>query len=90
MSFPKTLDDAYVLYYTPKACFGDVRYTTGKIAAHIRYLAICKYDDGNSFFLFGCNADYDVVSDLPLCSVAECMRVAEDTYDCAVSWIEMA
>ena len=28
MSFPKMLDNASVLYYTPENCYGEVYYTT--------------------------------------------------------------
>ena len=65
MSFPKILDGAKVLYFTPQSSFGSVYYTMGGIADHICYLAICKYenDNDNAVYLFGCNSDYEVVSD---------------------------
>lgn len=89
MSFPTMLDNASVLYYTPENCYGEVYYTTGELAENIRYLAICKYEDDASFYLFGCNADYEVVSDSPWMSVEECMRIAKNSYDCVISWIAM-
>ena len=89
MSFPKMLDNARVLYYTSEGCYGGVHYTTGELVENICYLAICRYEDDTSFYLFGCNTDYEVVSDSPWMSVEECMRIAEDSYDCAISWIAM-
>ena len=87
MIFPETLDNAHVLYFTPQASYGTVCFTTGKIADHICYLAICKYENDNNYYLFGCDSNYDVVSDYPWCSVEECMRVASSSYDCDISWI---
>ena len=63
MIFPETLDNAHVLYFTPQASYGTVCFTTGKIADHICYLAICKYENDNNYYLFGCDSNYDVVSD---------------------------
>lgn len=90
MSFPKVLDNACVLYYTPQACYGTVYYSTGEIAEHICYLAICKYENDASYYLFGCNSYQEIVSDSPWESVEEYMRVAENSYHCAISWIAMA
>lgn len=89
MNFPKVLDNATVLYYTPQDCYGTVCYTTGEIAEHIRYLAICKYENGTGFYLFSCNADYEVVGDSQWESVEQCMLVAENSHDRAISWIAM-
>ncbi len=89
MSFPKLLDNASVLYYTPENGYAEVHYTTGEFAEHIRYFAICKYEDDTAFYLFGCNTEYEVVSDSSWMSVEECMRIAENSYDCAISWIAM-
>ncbi len=89
MSFPKILDNAKVLYFTPQSNYGTVYYTTGEIADYICYLAICKYENDNTFYLFGCNSDYDVVSDSSWGSIEECMRIAQTTYNGLISWIEM-
>ena len=59
----------------------------GEIADHICYLAICKYKNDASVYLFGCNADYEVVSDLNWQSIDECMRVAKASFDTTISWI---
>ena len=89
MSFPKVLDDACVLYYTPQDCYGTVRYTTGEAVGNISYLAICKYKNDSAYYLFGCNAAYEVVSDSLWNTVEECMCAAKNSYDCVVSWIAM-
>ena len=59
MSFPKLLDNASILYHTPENCFGEIYYTTGEPAEQIRYLAIYKYENDTSYYLFGCNADQE-------------------------------
>lgn len=89
MNFPKVLDGAEVLYFTSQSSFGPVYYSTGGIADHICYLAICKYKNGDAFYLFGCNSDYEVVSDSPWGSIKECMRIAKDSYNCEIAWIAM-
>lgn len=89
MSFPKLLDNASILYQTPENCYGEIYYTTGELAEQILYLAIYKYENDTSYYLFGCNADQEVVSDSPWKSVEECMCVAKGSYSCAISWIAM-
>ena len=89
MNFPKVLDNACVLYYTQQDYYGTVRYTTGENADYIRYLVICKYEKDAQYYLFGCNAEYEVVSDSPWESVEQCMLIAENSYDRDISWIAM-
>jgi hypothetical protein len=89
MKFPTVLDNANVLFCTPQDYYGAVRYTTGEIVDYIRYLAICKYEGDTQYYLFGCNAEYEVVSDSPWESVEECMLVAKNSYNRIVSWIAM-
>ena len=43
--FPDKLDNAKVLYYTPKGDYGAMYYDTGEVAAYFEYLAICKYEN---------------------------------------------
>lgn len=85
--FPKSLDNAQVLYYTPLDNYGETYYTAGEIADHIKYLAICKYENDHSYYLFGCNINYEVVSDSPWESIQECMNVAHSSYQKNISWI---
>ena len=39
--FPKILDGADVLYYTPYDNFGEIYWDNGEIAHYVKYLAIC-------------------------------------------------
>lgn len=87
MNFPKVLDHAQVLYFTPQASYGAVYSSSGEIADVVRYLAICKYGSSNTCYLFGCNARYEVVSDIPLDSIEDCMAVASRSYASDISWI---
>ena len=89
MTFPKILDGACVLYYTQHDYYGTVRYTTGEIADRICYLVICEYENDTQYYLFGCNAEYEVVSVSSWESVEQCMLVAVNSYDRAISWIAM-
>ena len=73
--FPDTLDNAKVLYYTPKGNYGDLFYDNGTIAAHFIYMAICKYEKAEGFYLFLCNEDFEVETDELYDSVEECMNV---------------
>lgn len=47
--FPKVLDGADVLYYTPCDDFGEICWDNGEIAHYVKYLAICKYPCKNEF-----------------------------------------
>ena len=85
--FPAMLDNAKVLYYTPAGDYGAVYWTTGKIAEHIVYLAICRYPVGSEYYLFGCNAEYEVVSDIPFDNIPACMNAARLSIQAEISWI---
>ncbi|MBQ2956570.1 MAG: hypothetical protein IJE08_08930 [Clostridia bacterium] len=85
--FPKVLDGAQVLYYTPKEHFGDILYTTGEIAAHVYYLAICKYESSGTHYLFQCNSNYEVEGDSAWDSVEECMSAAS-SYSKHIRWVQ--
>lgn len=84
--FPAALDGAQVLYYSSQGHYGVIRYTTGEIADHIRYFAICQYKDDESYYLFGCNEDYEVVSDTIWNSMNECMKAAVSCYTENIVW----
>ena len=89
MTFPEILDGARVLYYTQQNYYGTVDYPNREIADYICYLVICKYENDAQYYLFGCNADYEVVSDSPWESVEQCMSIAKNSYDFDISWIAM-
>ncbi len=88
--FPKTLDDATVLFYTEKGNYGAVNSATGEVSDRVYFLAICKYENANEYYLFGCDENYDVVSDSLWGSVEECQRVAEASCTETPLWIPMA
>ena len=81
------LDNAKVLYYTPAGDYGAVYWITGEIAEHIVYLAICRYPASSEYYLFGCNAEYEVVSDSPFADPQECMRAAQFSDRKEILWI---
>lgn len=85
--FPDKLDNAKVLYYTPKGDYGAMYYDTGEVAAYFEYLAICKYEnDRGGYYLFYCNADKEVETDMLWNSVEECMSSAEVKYGGEIVW----
>lgn len=86
--FPKTLDGASVLYFAPKDDYGTIEFTTGGVAASIRYLAICNYENDNGFYLFACDEEFHVEGDSLWHSVEECMSAAAQLYDRDIHWIK--
>ena len=74
--FPVYLDNAKVLYYTVKNDYGQVLYTDGSVASVICYYAICKYDNDDRIYLFGCDEKQEVVSDYECDSIEECKDCA--------------
>ena len=74
--FPIKLDGAIVLYYTSQDDYGYSIFTNGEIADYYRYLAICKYTKDDKYYLFCCDENYEVVSDMLCNSVEECMAMA--------------
>lgn len=87
--FPKALDDSTVLYYTAKGDYGAVYSLTGEILDRICFLAICRYEKDNEYYLFGCDENYHVVSDSPWESVEKCQRMAEASCTETPFWIQM-
>ena len=84
--FPPELDGAEVLLYTPQGNYGSINYPNGDIADHYRCLAICKYSEDDSYYLFCCNENYEVVSDWMGSSIEECMKVAATSYMENIIW----
>ena len=87
--FPAVLDEADVLYYTPKDDYGAIEYPNGEIADYYRYLAICKYPSDNNCYLFCCNENYEVVSDWFEDSIEACMEVAASSYKENIIWYKV-
>ncbi len=85
--FPDTLDNAMVLFFTPKGNYGEMFNDDGTIAAHYSYLAICKYFDDNSFYLFMCNEDFAVETDAVFDTINECMRAKKGNDGGEIRWV---
>ena len=87
--FPKELNNARVLYYTPSDTYGQIYYENSDIISdNVTYLAICKYDKDNCYYLFYCNENYEVVTDDLFYSVEECKKSADLFYKGNITWIE--
>lgn len=87
--FPKMLDGAEVLYYTPYDDFGQICWDNGEIAHYVKYLAICKYPNkNNEFYLFRCDDQYEVVGDSLWESIEICMGVANSSHGGEILWVE--
>lgn len=86
--FPDVLDGAKVLFFTPKDDYGIMYDTAGNAVEYLKYLSICKYDNGEGYYLFKCNEKYEVVSDSLWESIDMCMGVANTSYGGNILWIE--
>lgn len=75
--FPEQLNGAIVLMYTPKGNYGVVEYETGKTYDTLCYYAIAKYDGDSSYYLFGCNSNFDVISDYLCDSIDDCQNTVK-------------
>ena len=62
-TFPKELDGAKVLYFTERGVFEPVYYPGGGVAHNVAYLAICKYDNDEAYYIFHCDESLEVVAD---------------------------
>lgn len=78
--FPNQLDNANVLFYTDRNNYGVITYTDGKVAHRVSYLAICKYNDDENYYLFSCDECFNVVADSVWTSVEKCMSIAKQQY----------
>lgn len=75
-SFPKTIDGANVLFHTDRGQFDPVCFVGGSIANIVSYLAVCKYDNDNVYYLFHLNDDLEVVADDCFDSIEQCKKLA--------------
>ena len=79
-TFPNELDGAKVLYYSDRGVFEPVYYPRGEIAHNVSYLAICKHDNDEDYYIFHCDESMDVVADNCFHSLDVCKRYI-DQYD---------
>ena len=85
--FPSILDNAKVLYHTPPGSYGELRLTTGETDDYISYLAVCQYPDSGEYYLFGCNAEYEVITDWPCETAQKAMDDAQFSRSAKIIWI---
>ena len=53
-------------------------------------LAICQYEGEDSFYLFGCDKDWQTITDSWHQTLAEAKRQAEFEYECiGKTWVEI-
>ena len=73
-TFPHELDGAEVLFYTDKGVFPPVFYSGGTIAQKVSYLAVCKYENDDAYYIFHCNESLEVVADDCFSSIDACKK----------------
>lgn len=81
-TFPKEFDGAKVLYFTDRGTFDPVYYVGGTIAHNVIYLAVCKYDNDEAFYIFHIDENLEVVADN--CFDSETCKKYMNEYD--VKW----
>lgn len=84
--FPATLDNAEVLFYTPADNYGSICCPDGSCVHYFRYLAICRYSNSEDYYLFCCDAEFEVVCDSVWSNIDECKKIAEQ-YKKDISWV---
>lgn len=85
LNAPKEIDDARVIVFSAI----DERHTPTEDAKHYAAgnltptpasLAICRYEDADAFYLFGCDQDWRVITDSCHMSLDEAKAQAEREY----------
>ena len=86
MNVPNEIDDAALLVYSPI----DERHTPTEDAKHYAagnltptpaVVAICRYEDADAFYFFGCDPDWNVIHDSCHLSLEEAKSQAEKEYN---------
>lgn len=85
--FPANLDGAKVLYYTQNGNYGELKLLNGETVDKYSYLAICKYENDEDYYLFCCNKNYEVVNDTVWESIEKCMSIASSSYNEKIEWV---
>ena len=86
--FPTELDNAKVLYYTPRDDYGAITYPIREVADYYHYLAICTYSQSDEYYLFCCNENYEVVSDWLDSSIEKYTEAVASSYKKYIRWIK--
>ena len=93
---PNTLDGARVICYTPidqrhrftGAC---KQLAAGQLLGPMAGLAICRYEAEDAFYLFGCDADWQVITDTWHETFDDARKQAEFEYEGVNrTWIDVA
>lgn len=75
---PARLDGADVLHYVVSRRGGFYDIEGAEPPERVVAMAICRYKGSGDLYCFGCNARWDVVSDVDCASIEEGMRIAAD------------
>jgi hypothetical protein len=80
MSHPRTIDGADVLYLLTNEDNQPFYFVTeGDIHHPIMAMAICRYEDSGSLYLFKCDDTFEVQADWDVGSVEEAMEMVENS-----------
>jgi len=94
LSVPSQIGGAKVICYTPiddrhKFTGNCKQIVAGKLMGTMAGLAICQYDKNDAFYLFGCTADWNSVTDTWHQTVEEAKGQAEFEYQGTIhTWIK--
>ena len=82
---PETIGGATVICYSPvdkRHCFTGAckQIVAGRLMGAMAGLAICQYAGDGGFYLFGCDADWQVVTDTWHQTLADAKMQAEYEY----------
>ena len=86
MNAPSEIDDAALLVYSPiddrhTPTDESKHYAAGQLTPTPAALAICRYEDANAFYLFGCDENWEVITDSCHLSLDEAKDQAEREYN---------
>ncbi len=86
--FPAYLDGASVIMYAKIEEYGVVEYVTGEPYDTLCYYAIAKYEADDSYYLFGCNSNFAVISDYVCDSIDDC-KIIVASHEYNVQWLKL-
>lgn len=83
---PKIVGNAQVIFYTAidfrHHYTGNTKHTVNlAVVGPVARLAVCKYNDGDGFYLFGCDEKWNVITDTWHESIGDAQGQAEFEYE---------
>ena len=81
------LDNARVLRISEKGYYGQIPILESDEVIEICYLAICKYDNSNTVYLFLCDDNLSVENDWDFDSVEEAIAYAQKRSQNQIVWV---